>query len=247
MVRNMSILVIMCFWLSIFSISGASAVNYDGIWFMGFNLGKVYFKDDIGLKLRKGISLAIDKKRINREFGEEAAFPKSIIPPSMEGYDESNAKYLQYNPALAIKNLKGTKTNVLVGLTLLHTDGLKTKMFAKYIKEDLAKVGVKVKLVEISYSVQDKWIRAMTSGKYDMFLLGYKAQDYRRTESLLGPIFRSKGEANFMFFKDEEVDKRIEKIRGSTIKAGREENLKKLNKYLISKYTLVPLFYIESL
>lgn len=225
----------------------AFAVSYDGIWFMGFNLSKAFFQGDNGLNLRKTISLAVDKKKINREFGEEDAFPRSIVPRGMEGYDESSARGLQYNPASALKTLKAIKTDVLPAqLTLLHTDGLKTKAFAQYIKDDLARIGVKLLLVEIPYSQQEKWVNSMISGKYDMFLLGYKAIDYKKTETLLEPIFKTKGEANFMFFSDVDVDTKIDNLKKSTIKAAREDIIKKLNAYIVQKYVILPLFYIEN-
>lgn len=241
--------IILLLVLIIFSLSAsmAYAINYDGIWFMGFNLSKTFFQGDSGLILRKTISLAIDKKKINREFGEEDAFPKSLVPKGMEGHDEGSVKGLQYNPASAIKTLKTIKTDVLPSqITLLHTDGMKTQAFAQYIKDDLARIGVKVMLVEIPYSQQEKWVNSMISGKYDMFLLGYKALDAKKTETLIEPVFKTKGEANFMFFSDTEVDTKIDNIKKSTIKPAREEIIKKLNSYLIQKYVMVPLFYIES-
>jgi len=151
------------------STSLASAKEYDGLWFMGFNLHKDIFSD---VRVRQAINHAIDRKYIAQKIMSEEVVPNGVIPPGMSGYDPQLKGY-DYDVARAKKLLKAAQ---YPGgkLTLLHTDGVKTISIARSIKKNLAVVGVEVSLKQVEYSDQEKWQKELGSGRHHLFLMGYK-------------------------------------------------------------------------
>ncbi|MCX5726624.1 MAG: ABC transporter substrate-binding protein [Candidatus Saganbacteria bacterium] len=174
-------LVIGIFWvigiLVIGPCSFAQAKEYDGVWFLGFNMEKDVFNGGSGKLVRKAISLSVNKERINKIIGTEI-IPTGIIPSGMPGFDPAQSGY-QLNTKKAKTLMAGAGYSVmdkrLKNLTLLHTDGVKTIEIAKWIKRDLQVLGIDVQFVEVKYSDQTTWNNELKSGKYDMFLMGYKA------------------------------------------------------------------------
>src|SRR3989339_695187 len=165
-------LFISIFLISLCSLSYAS--DYDGVWFLGFNLHKDIFSD---LRVRQAVAYSIDRKQIVKIVSDEVV-PSSIIPPSFKEYDSSLPKYT-YDTAKASQLLKAAgytaKDKSLKNLTLLHTDGVVTKKIAALIKKNLLKIGITVKLKEVEYDNPALWVKELKSGRHHMFLMGYKA------------------------------------------------------------------------
>lgn len=240
--------------------SFASAKEYDGIWFMGMNLKHELFKDPA---VRQAVNSAIDKEHIVTEIMSEETVPIGFIPPGMLGYDPDlepvyydlkHAKLLMKKAGYPITDKR------LKDLSLLHTDGIKTVAIAEKIQNDLKNIGMKVKLVEVSFQNEEKWIEELVSGKHDFFLMGYKAGiEQLFTEeatavqidsfSLVEPLFRSDGDANFTGYSNPRVDKLLEQIEGLNIalKSERHAKLKEINQILYKDLPAVVLFYIEKL
>jgi ABC-type transport system substrate-binding protein len=147
----------------------AEAKEYDGLWFMGFNLHKDIFSD---ARVRQAVNYAIDRKYIAQRIMSEEVVPSGVIPPNMSGYDPQLKGY-DYDVARAKKLLKAARYSG-GKLTLLHTDGVKTISIAKRIKKDLAMVGLEVSLKQMDYSDQEKWQKELESGRHHLFLMGYK-------------------------------------------------------------------------
>jgi ABC-type transport system substrate-binding protein len=240
----------------------AEAKAYDGIWFLGFNLKHEVTKAD---KVRQAVNLSIDKDYIAEEIVSKEAVPVSVIPPGMLGYDPDlvprisdlkQAKKLMKDAGFPI-NDKRLKT-----LTLLHTDGIKTAAIAKNLQDDLRNIGMKIKLVEVSFKDEEKWVKEMASGKHDFFLMGYKAgiaqlftEEATAVEtqvdsySLVEPLFATSGEANFTGYSNSEVDTLLKHLTGLNIalKSERHAKLKKINGLLYKDLPVIVLFYIEKL
>lgn len=238
----------------------AAAAEYDGIWFMGMNQDKEMMQSP---EVREAVTLALNKTIIAENIISSEAVPASIIPPGMLGYDPDleiiyqdlkHAKRLMNNAGYPISDPR-IKT-----LSLLHTDGIKTVAIAKQLQGDLRKIGMKVDLVEIDYSDQDKWIDEMTAGKHDLFLMGYKAgveELFSTTEAnvqydsydLVKPLFKTKGEANFTGYSNAEVDKLLAQLSGinPALKEERHKKLKEINDVLYKEKPVVVLFYIEKI
>jgi ABC-type transport system substrate-binding protein len=240
--------------------SFALAKEYDGIWFMGMNLRNDLFKS---LDVRKAVNLAIDKESIVSKIVSAESTPLSIIPPGMLGYDPDLTYPVEgLKEAKALMRKAGYPMNDqrLKSLKLLHTDGVKTVAIAQQIQDDLKNIGMKVELVEVSYKDEEKWASELASGKYDFFLMGYKAgiEQLFATEeasvmvdsyNLIEPLFKTGGQANFTGYSNAEVDKRLKQLSGldMALKSERHKKLKEINQMLFEDHPIVVLFYIEKL
>jgi peptide/nickel transport system substrate-binding protein len=240
--------------------SSASAKEYDGIWFLGFNLEKPPFDN---LKVRQAVAHCLDKDYISVNIMEEESAPVSIVPPGMDGYDPALKPYKK-NVKFAKTLLKRAKYSPadprLKNLRLLHTDGVKTIEIAKKVQQDLKQIGIKLNLVQVSYRDEEKWDRELRSGQNQLFLMGYKAEsrslftDEASAQAadsyrLLEPLFKSGAEANFTGYSDPKVDMLLDQISviGTSFLTERETKLKEINRALYKELPLIVLFYIEKL
>jgi len=237
----------------------AEAKEYDGIWFLGYNL-----KSEVlgNTNVRQAISETLDKTYIVQKIVSDEVVPESMIPPSMIGYNAELEPGLQ-NISQAKTLMKKAGFNMtdkrLKALSLLHTDGVKTVAIAKEIQKDLQKIGIKINLSQIDYMSQEAWIGELTSGKHDFFLMGYKAgiEEFLSSPeasgvdsySLVKPLFGSNGSANFTGFSNEKVDKLLDQLSGINfaLKAERHAKLKEINNILVKERPVEVLFYIEKL
>jgi ABC-type transport system substrate-binding protein len=233
--------------------------DYDGIWFLGFNLKHQLFKS---LKVRQAVAHAVNHQVIVNIASEEV-IPGSIIPPGMAGYDPELKPY-KYNPKYA-KQLIGQagydlSSPKLKNLVLLHTDGLKTVAIAKQLQKDLKKIGLKLALEQVSYADEEKWAVALAAGKYDFFLMGYKADVEQLfsdsapsrevdTVDLLGPLFKPIGAANFTGYLNTRLSDLLDQASGLdvTLKNERTAKYREANRLLYKELPVVVLFYIEKL
>ncbi|OGC15433.1 hypothetical protein A2246_04955 [candidate division WOR-1 bacterium RIFOXYA2_FULL_37_7] len=166
-------LLCICIFIIGFS-SLAFAKEYDGVWFLGFNLHKDVFSN---VKAREAIAHAINKQYITTKIMSEEVVPIGVIPPNMQGND-TTLKEITYNANMAKQLLKASGENRPKELTLLHTDGIKTKMIAETIKNNLNKIGIKINLKEVTYEESAVWGKALNSGKDHLFLMGYKINPF---------------------------------------------------------------------
>lgn len=243
-----------------FAFSLAYAKEYDGVWFMGFNLKQELFQD---VKVRQAVTHCLNRSYIVSSIISEEVVPGSFIPPGMMGYDPALKPY-KFNPVYAKLLMKRahlpTNDKRLKNIKLLHTDGLRTIAIAQQIKDDLKNIGMKVELVQISYRDQNRWVQELSSGTNGLYLMGYKANfeelftsEAGATEvdstKLLAPLFRSNGEANFSGYADAGVDALLDQLAsiGPGLRSEREAKLKEINKILYKDLPAVVLFYIEKL
>jgi len=163
----------------------AEAKQYDGIWFLGFNTHKDLFGDVNGKIVRQAVTIAIDRDKIAKRIIGDEVVPIGIIPPGMEGYDSSLPAYSHdYKEAKKLMKSAGYSLydKRLKTITLLHTDGVKTKEIVDEIKRDLINLGFDIQTTQVPYSNTAQWNKELSSGKYHLFVMGYKAGN-------LGQIF----------------------------------------------------------
>lgn len=236
------------------------AKDYDGIWFLGFDLTRDPFSN---LKVRQAVAHCLDKDYIVTTIMSNEAVPGSFIPPGLLGYASELKPYrrnVEYAKALMRQAKYSVNDKELKNISLLHTDGVKTIAIAEKIREDLKKIGMNIKLVQISYKDQEKWDRELNSGKHHMFLMGYKAgienlflegtmEAKVDGYSLLEPLFKTNGAANFTNFTNTDADQLFEQIEvlDPTLSQQRGVKLKAINKLLYKELPAIILFYIEKL
>jgi len=250
--KNLILLTAYCLLLTAFAF--AQPKEYDGLWFMGFNMHKDIFSDASGLLVRKAFFTAINRSRIAKDIMGDDFVPTGMIPKGMLGFDPALKGY-PYNPKEAKRLMRqaGYPTNDkrLKILTLLHTDGKKTIEIAKWIKRDLIALGVDLTLKEVKYEDQDRWQTELESGAYHMFLMGKKELVLEEgavpdTAALLKSLFHSQGDANFTFYRNSKIDTLLDELEmlDKTLISVREEKLKEINRLLLADPPVVNLFYI---
>jgi peptide/nickel transport system substrate-binding protein len=236
--------------------SSAYAKDFDGIWFLGFNLQKPPFDD---LRVRQAVAHSLDLNYISSQIMSEES-GASFIPASMLGNDPSLPAYknnVQYAKLLIKRAKYAAKDKRLQHLTLLHTDGVRTIAIAKQIQSELKALGISLDLVQVNYRDEAKWASELRSGKHQLFLMGYKADteevsaDNSAPESvaLLEPLFKTGGSANFTGYSSPSVDMILDQLSviSPTMSKEREIKLKEINKTLYKDLPAVVLFYIEKL
>jgi len=158
--------------------SFAYAKEYDGVWFLGFNQNKDLFGDENGKVVRQAVLIAIDRDKIAKKIIGDDTVPIGVIPPGMEGYDPELPAY-PHSFGQAKQMMKSVGYPLydkrLKSITLLHTDGEKTKEIVNEIKRNLINIGFDILTTEIPYSDTVAWQKELASGKYHLFVMGYKA------------------------------------------------------------------------
>jgi ABC-type oligopeptide transport system substrate-binding subunit len=121
---------------------------------------------------------------------------------------------------------------------------VKTRKIAEILKKNLARLGIE--MIAKETRMDASWEKALRSDDYDLFLMGFKA-DYAGTEeTFLEPLFSSSGYANFMKYRNKEVDQLLGELKqtGSAARAGL---LKTLNNLIYQDLPVIPIFYIEKI
>lgn len=227
---------------------------------MGFNFKHRLLRN---LKVRQAVAHCTNKTYIVTNIMSKEASPAGFIPPGMLGYNPQLKPY-KYNPKFAKLLMKRAKYPIndqrLKNLSMLHTDGIKTIAIAEKIQQDLKQIGMKIELVEVSYKEEEKWAKELASGKHDFYLMGYKAgiEQLFTTEatpvqidsySLLEPLFKSDGEANFSGYRNPKINKLLDQLTrlDPALKDQRGTKLEEINRLLYKDLPAVVLFYIEKL
>ncbi|MDI6732106.1 MAG: ABC transporter substrate-binding protein [Candidatus Margulisbacteria bacterium] len=240
--------------------SFALAKEYDGVWLLGFDLKRPVVRE---IKVRRAMIEGLDRKFIAQVIMSEEAVPIGYVPPGMLGYDP-DLKLIPYDLKQAKADLKSVGYSAndkrLKNLKLLHTDGVKTIAIANKIKTDLQKLGIKLTLSSVDAFDEDQWAEELSSGKFDLFLLGYKADleqlfsDNPEIENpdgydLLAPLFKTGAEVNFFHYSSKPVDELFAKTAGfnRALSSERNTRLKKINRLIYNHLPAVGLFYIEKL
>lgn len=211
--------------------------NYDGIWFVGFNLKRDVFHADSGRKLRIYLAQNIDRQKIGKEV--------FLTEKPATGYIYPLADYLPQDELaklLAEKN----KQEPIRPLILLHSDGIKTCRTAELIAGQLASKNIQVILRKVDNSKYENWEEALKKNNYDLFLMGFKAEFQQDVDTFLRALYGTGGYANFMNYSNPVIDKQLAEW-AKTTPASRPTILKMLNKNISLDLPLLPIFYIEKM
>jgi len=173
-----SLVIVWSLLIGHWSFSFATAKEYDGVWFLGFNQHHTLFSDENGKLVRQAVAIAVDRDKIAKKIVGDDVVPVGVIPPGMEGYDPT-LNPIPHDYALAKKLMRSAGYPLyderLKQISFLVTDGEKTKLIVDEIKRDLINIGFNITVTTVKYSNKQEWEKALTSDKYDMFVMGYKA------------------------------------------------------------------------
>jgi len=178
-------------------------------------------------QVRQAVNMAVNKDKIIKEvFNGYAVKAKNPIPPTMWSYNKHIKEY-GYNPSKAKKLLKkaGYPDGFSTDLWAIpvprpyNPDGIKV---ARLIRDDLAKVGIRVKIMSDTWSL---YLRKTGMGQHAMALLGWSGDNGDPDNfmyTLLSSDAAVKPAGNIAFFRNKLFDSVIKmaKIVKSRLKRG---------------------------
>ena len=146
------------------------------IGYLAFNNLKAPFTDK---KVRQALTMAIDKDAIMKAIYQGAGQPaKNLIPPLMWGYNDKVQDW-KYDPVAAAKLLReagipeGFETD-LWAMPVQRPYNPDARRMAEMMQADLAKVGIKAKIVSYEWGEYRKRVQA---GEHSMALLGWSGDN----------------------------------------------------------------------
>ncbi|WP_406317378.1 ABC transporter substrate-binding protein [Streptosporangium sp. NBC_01639] len=204
-------------------------------------------------EVRQAISLAVDRDRIVKVAERDyttVAHPSGVPMPGGDAYLPPEHKDAEYavDVAKAKQLLQQSGVNPAeLSFTLLvpspYTDWVNA---AQLIREDLAKIGVKVETRGVAF--QD-WVSKVGKGTYDMTIRGtpggptpYSALRTLLDGDLAKPVGTSSS-GNYERWKDGETDKLIADYAATDDQAAQEQAVQGLGKIMVEKLPVLPLFY----
>jgi dipeptide transport system substrate-binding protein len=193
------------------------------IGYMAYNVGKKPFDD---LRVRKALNMAIDKKAILEAVYQGAGVAaKNPIPPTIWSYNDA-VKDDPYDPEQAKKLLAeagladGFETD-LWAMPVQRPYNPNAQRMAELIQSDLAKVGVKAKIVSYEWGEYRKRLQA---GEHQMALFGWTGDNGdpdNFLNVLLGCTSARPGGSNVSKWCDKDFDALVVKAAQVSDKAER--------------------------
>ncbi len=177
--------------------------------YMGFNCAKAPFDNP---KVRIAVSMALDTIGIQRAAWRGVG--KAPIGPVAPGVRYSSKNFVPH-----VQDVEGAKKilaeeGVALPMTAeIWTNDRKERVdMATIIQSQLEEIGIHVEIKVLEWG---SYLENLKRGTHDMFLLGWPAAAPDPDFALTG-VFHSSmaGATNFAFFKDAEVDRRLDEGRG---------------------------------
>jgi len=183
-----------------------------GVYYIGFNHTKPPFRDNV--KLRQALNYAVDKKAICKVILEGVPIPaRGVLPPGFPSFDEELQGY-PYDPGkakalLAEGGYPGGKG--LSEIILQYNTSEAHEAICEAIKNDLADIGVKVRLRNFEWGTHLESIR---NHEPEMFRASWLA-DVPSEDNFLQLLVTGK-ESNYSGYSSPEFDELFDKSRFST-------------------------------
>ncbi len=183
-------------------------------WWLSFNM-----KDPLLGKnkdLRKAIAYAIDRdKFIDLSTNKTGQKANSIYPPGIPGYNPSKTISIKYDLDLSKRLLKKAGYPDGRGLPPLQYDTRGdtelTKKQAEYIKNQMKKIGINLKIVVNSFTT---FLKKVREGSLQLWMGGW-SMDYPDAENLLQLLYskNSPPGPNATFFNNKNFDSNFKKFK----------------------------------
>ncbi len=188
-------------------------------YYLGMNCQKTPLND---VRVRRAISMAIDRKRILETIYEgrgvlaRGPVPDFLLPMNApndgQGLRAAQVGPYAYNPAEAKRLLSEAGYPNGISLKIYIGNEQETLDMVEVIQQYLADVGVKTSIVQLEWSA---FKQAINNGDADLFWLSWQA-DYPDPENFLYPVFYSGNigpAGNRARFQDKEFDALITKAQ----------------------------------
>lgn len=226
---------------------GRSADGYRGpgllsgvtstVYLYGFDTTAPPFDDP---RIRRAVSLSIDRDRIATElFGDARRPADAIVPPPIPGSQPGACDHCRHAPEQARQLLEETGAD-LEEITLTFNRGGTHAAIAERLAadiEDALGIGVDLEGMEL-----EPFLRAVRSGEADVFRIGLDA-DAPDAGSYLYPLLHSSavGLENLTRFSDDEVDELLTRARATADREEAAELWREAERRALAEVAVVPL------
>ncbi len=204
-------------------------------YYYGFNLRSRQLQD---VRLRKAVSLAIDRERIGREVLEGTLEPpRGIIPAGLPGFSESLCSSLcTYSPDRARALLQRVPPRSR-RLTLQFPSGDPHDRIARAVRRDLTAVGLDARLQGLQLP---RYLKLLREGKQSVYRLGWIAE-YPVADVFLSPLFRSTSPENHSGFKSKRVDRLLSAAHRRASPTARRRLYLRAERLILQRMPIVPI------
>ena len=221
--------------------------------YIGFNMSREFVCYP---QVRKAISYAVNREYIVDSIYNGSAMEATLpIPPTNDLYNTTLADMYKFDLINAQREFQGAgvqdfdqdgmceyqlpggiaEINIEMIVPADNTDKVKA---AKRIVEDLAAIGIPVRLKQLSWS---DYVNAIVYGEYDLFYGEIKlTPDFSLVDMLT-----TKGVKNFYNISDPNVYEFISKYLGSITETERKMNCDAMCRYIMDNGYIVPVLFEE--
>lgn len=149
---------------------------------------------------RRGIALAVDRRRVVAEaFHRSAAPGLGVLPAALPGQVNRTCGHCVHDPVGARHLLQ---RGGVERTRLWISRGGDHRRVARRIQADLAHVGVAIRIKAVGF---DRFLSALRSGERGLFRFGWTL-DYPTGDNALRPLFHSRGGLNYARYRHRDVD-----------------------------------------
>lgn len=167
------------------------------------------------VRVRRALNMAVDVgTMLSTVMSGRGIRAAGSIPPGIVGYDSTRAPY-RYDPDAARRLLADAGYGGGLSLKLWRSQRPELARLAQAVQQDLARIGVKVEILERDAPTVRAAVR---NGEADMYLGDWYA-DYPDPENFTYPLFHSKNKGpggNYAFLADPVLDSMIVRLRTTT-------------------------------
>ncbi len=199
-------------------------------------------------KVRQAINYAIDRKKLIKYLRNGIGTPATsgFIPKGMPGFDSTQVKGYDYNPALAAKLLAEAGFPNGKGMPEIKLSTSTTyKDLIEFIQGELGNIGIRAK-VDVSPSTS---LRDLMSKNEVGFFRGSWIADYPDGENYLS-VFYSKNKVpfgpNYTGYFNKEFDRLFEQSYYESDPEKRFELYHKMDNMVLENASVVPILYDQS-
>ena len=208
--------------------------------FLGFNLRKI---NDV--RLRKALSLSIDRNEIAYRIFEEVLIPASgLVPDGLPGHVDEVCGDLCKRDLVEAKRLVTEifPTGQPAPVRFEYPSGSNNEAVARSIQADAAEAGLALSLHPQELTA---FFDTLDSESQELFRLGWVAE-FPSPDWFLGPLYKTGSPDNHTGFTDPEIDALISRARSETRRAQRLQTYREIERRMVDQLTLIPIGFFRN-